>query len=808
MPRRPYLLLGRSNSRLLNTLLRSAARCVLFFGGLSAILLPNGAFGGWNEWTQEAPHAAMGEYTEGHWNGDVCLWFCLNLDDDYLYRVNTRDFSSELIPDTRLPWLAAPEQLFQHPTLDSIWFGFMKDLDSSDPDSLFRTTDGGATWQFVIESNYRSAGQMVWLPDHPSTGYFFPYAEDPWKTTDYGETWTRLDLVPMVLGASEIVNPAGFLYFLGTSANVHRLYHLNLADDSFEQAFRFGTNTFSRDWNVDYSNPDRVLVVGDHGQGDNYYILESLDAGATFDTLYEAPDSIYSIGHIVQDRMNFNHWYGLFAASERKLHESFDGGRTWTFTSRLSGVSEVEPEFYAFPGTEGRAMTMSPYFTYRPAMGESFRVIDLAPPDWSRGLPTDIFYSPVTGYIRSNGDLWRSTDSGRNWQPTGGQEEARGDDIFEFIGPASAANLQHILARGLNFAVSTNGAQSFHHVTNTAWWRYDYQNGGGIDWSPENPDEFLIAHYRQDHDSLRIARTTDLGSTWSFTYGALDPPAARVEDVVYYSANPETLLCSGTGSGNLSGGLYYSTTGGASWQRAPGTEGHAARYIWPQRSLGRFFANYGDSAFSRNDGDGVGNWHSCFGNLPYTGQVTQVAFDWDTTEFVYVYVPQQGIWRGTGDGDWEQYCEQPPVPIHQFEISAGWPKTIMALPLIPETGFYLYMKSDSIYDAGRERWRYVPEQRDVTIFPNPTNAMVTIRLVNSVGEATNVRIFNLLGQVVQQAVIVRAGIVNYSVDLRGGEFSSGKYFVAWGGKPKKIPAGRGRPARRRCKTGGPCGSPD
>ncbi|MBI5058816.1 hypothetical protein HZB60_03410 [candidate division KSB1 bacterium] len=721
--------------------------------------MPDLAFAGWNEWTQEAPHTALGPYTEGHWNGDVCLWFCLDRDVGSMYRVNTRDFSSELIPFTRPTWLARPVQLFQHPTLDSIWFGFMEESIEAYPDSLFRTTDGGATWQFVIESDYRSTGQMVWLPDQPATGYFFPKSEDPWKTTDYGVTWTRLDLVPSVLGVSEIVNPAGFVYFLGTSANVHRMYHLNLADDSYEQVYRFGTRTWYRDWNVDHSNSDRLLVVGDHGSGDNYYILESLDAGATFDTLYHAPDSIYFIGHIVQDRVNVNHWYGLFAAGERKLHESFDGGRTWTSSSNFSN-SRAGPEFYAFSGTEGRAMTMTSYYYYRPGPGEAFRLIDLAPPDWSRFLPSDIFYSPITGFIRADADLWRSTDSGRNWQPTGSQEEPRGDDIFEFIGPASAADPQHILARGMNFAISTNAASSFHHVTNTAWWRYDYQSGGGVDWSPDNPDEFFIANYRQDHDSLRIARTTDLGRTWSFTYGEILPRSMRIEDVVYYTSEPETLLCSGTAFLDRPGGLFYSTTGGQSWQLVPGSEGHAARYIWPQRSLGRFFANYGDSAFSRNDGDGVGNWHSCFGNLPNTGQVTQVAFDWDTTEFVYVYIPLQGIWRGTGDGYWEQYCEQPPVGIQQFEVSAGWPKTIMGLPMIPDIGFYLYTKSDSIYDGSRERWRFIPEKTEVTLFPNPTNAMVTIRLVNPV------------------AVIVRAGIVNYSVDLRGGEFSSGKYFVA------------------------------
>lgn len=305
---------------------------------------------------------------------------------------------------------------------------------SSWGDGVYRSTDGGDTWQHMGLKDTRQVARIVIDPTDPNIVYvaaqghlWGPNADRGiFKTTDAGRTWTKVLFVDENTGANDLVldpdNPR--VLYAATYQRQRRTWGFNGGGP--------GSGIWkSTDAGATWTKLAQGLPAGDKGRiglaifdadprvvyatveagGGNGGIYRTLDAGATWEKTSSLNTRPNYYSQIRIDAKNRDWVYSL--GSNRGFYSSDDGGRTWT--DRFSNVHGEDHALWVDPdnarhliigGDGGVSITWDRGLTW----------------DFRRNMPIGQFYEVdvdnstpfrVCGGLQDNG-VWCMPSSVRN----------------------------------------------------------------------------------------------------------------------------------------------------------------------------------------------------------------------------------------------------------------------------------------------------------------------------------------------------------------------------------------------------------
>jgi len=210
---------------------------------------------------------------------------------------------------------------------------------------IFRSTDGGKSWQKVLFKNDTTGGiDVAFAPDNPKIGfatlwYHYSTPDTPlggllgmsgggiYKTTDGGDTWTQVS-IPQLDNAhlgriGVVVAPGGLRVFaIVTERKQSGLYRSDDGGTTWKRITKdprvVGNGYFSRVF-LDPHNSDIVYVA-------QTSLYRSTDGGVTFESYKGAPGG--DDNHALWiDPTNSNY---MIMGSDQGATISMDGGKSWS----------------------------------------------------------------------------------------------------------------------------------------------------------------------------------------------------------------------------------------------------------------------------------------------------------------------------------------------------------------------------------------------------------------------------------------------------------------------------------------------
>jgi len=513
---------------------------------------------------------------------------------------------------------------------------------------VFKTTDGGKTWNRILFRSERTgAVDLVMDPNDPDVLYagFWQVYRTPWsmesggpegslyKTTDGGATWTELTKNPGL--------PRGLWGKVGltvSGADSNRLYALIEADSGGV----FRSDDAGRTWTR--TNDERKLrqrafyytrIYADPTEKDVVYALnvgffKSTDGGKTFPTQIRTP---HGDNHDLWIAPNDNK--RMVQANDGGANVSVNGGSSWTDqdfpTAQLyhviasnhtpywvcgaqqdnstacvrsrgwpqmapivpvgggeSGYIANDPEnpniFYA--GNYGGRLTRYDYAT---GQSQTINVWPENPMGESSGDIRERFQwtfpivfsrtGPKALYVGSQ-HLWKTTTEGMSWERISPDLTRHDPKTMGPSGGPITKDQTGVETYGTIFTIAPS-----QHDANTIWTGSDdglihITRDGGKNWSnvtpkdmpefsrismievsPHRPGTAYVAakRYQLDDRAPYIYRTDDYGKTWTKTINGIEP--GHFVHVVREDPVRAHMLFAGTEHG-----IYISFDNGESWR--------------------------------------------------------------------------------------------------------------------------------------------------------------------------------------------------------------------------------------------------
>lgn len=196
---------------------------------------------------------------------------------------------------------------------------------------ILKTTDGGTSWSFLPYTGIDFPGSTRDLIDiqfiHPDTGYVIAgneavpqYNGVLYRTTDGGHTWQAWPAVAPNIAAyrchmfdTKNGYLAGSTFFAGKAIARYKA-------EVWQPVQYMGSNPLHFLRSLDFRNKDRGIAGGDNG---NFH--RTMDGGVTWDTVYSGTDSSLFAVRYIND--------SLLAATSNYIHSpllfSKDSGKTW-----------------------------------------------------------------------------------------------------------------------------------------------------------------------------------------------------------------------------------------------------------------------------------------------------------------------------------------------------------------------------------------------------------------------------------------------------------------------------------------------
>ncbi len=613
---------------------------------------------------------------------------------------------------------------------------------------VWKTVNGGGSWLPIFDGQiYSSIGCITLDPSNPNTVYIglgdpcisgFPFiGNGVYKSTDGGATWQHLGLADQRIVSEIIVDPTNpntiFVATMGLPFerdNNRGLYKsmdggmtwtqkLFISDQAGIIDLKMAPNNpnvlYAAAWNRIRNNQESLI------SGNDARIWKSTDGGNNWAILQGGlPQDAQSRIGLSIDQSNAQHIVATYANNSLQfggLYESFDAGQTW----QLSLTTGLETNFqsnFAWYFGEVRINPFNPQDiwilgvnTWRSQDGGANWAVAVG---WNNDVHVDhhdlVFLSATDFLIATDGGLYKSTDNGLFWDkieqiPTtqlyrvahnphqpelyyGGAQ-----DNGTFDGNRSMVNDWNRLYGG-------DGFQAVFHPTEPNIYYFEAQNGSiGVTTNNgeffESGSEGINSDDRRNWDMPYFISKTNESVMYTGTYRVYksvghpaqwQPISDDLTDGIIFSPRFHTIttLSDCPIEEDL---LYVGTTDGNVWRGLPNvqqwtniTAGLPERYVTSVKAspnnANRVFVSH--SGYRSNDftahlhrSDNKGNtWEPINGDLPNLA-INDIQILPGHQDSV-IFVGTDGGVYGTLDGGthWERLGQGiPSVPVYDLDIN-------------------------------------------------------------------------------------------------------------------------------------------
>lgn len=444
---------------------------------------------------------------------------------------------------------------------------------------MFRTTDGGATWQNVPGF---FGGSWYHIRFVDATTCFAGANGALAKSTDAGATWTEQSLYPecpIIYGMSFKDANTGFVCGYQISSGLAGLFKTTDGGQTWQLKHEGSTNS------VLYLSPTKLIA--DNG----YDVIGSVDGGERWFTLSTVSTGIQDIAKLDESTL-----VGVSEAGD--IWRSTDAGSTWS--ERRVGQGDLPDTWrvYFFDNLNGQVA--GPNWILGTTDG------GLTWTQESQGIGADwngiAAFSDSRVYLAGfHGYVQMTNDSGLHWNtqildpPIFGRDTSFSD--IAVTGPSSAYAVGHwgsmfkTLDSGatwINLSNSVNPSYYANAVSfmdaNNGWvvgWDYNSSapsylrrtHDGGFTWQPSITDvtgidvDFIGQTGYVLSPTQPLWKTTDDGATWTPLTVSTPTYASSMYSMSWYSASEGYVAAMG--------GIFHTTDGGLSWSLG------AYRGEWP-----------------------------------------------------------------------------------------------------------------------------------------------------------------------------------------------------------------------------------
>ncbi len=650
-----------------------------------------------------------------------------------------------------------------------------------DGDGIYKSTDGGTTWETKGLPDVGSIGKILIDPSDENT--VFVGAMGPlfradlnrgvYRTTDGGDTWDQVLLVNEITGVIDMaMHPSNgdILYaaswqrvrtpqnreYGGAGSGLHR--SLDGGDNWTEMTNGLPSNPTQKgriSIDISSSNPNVLYARYADASGSIQGVYRTSDGG---DTWIEVNSSQLS-------NVGFHWWFrGIFVdpADENTIYnvdfvveKSTDGGNSW-FTA-FPNV-HVDQHALAFNASEnGEVLLGNDGGLYKSADDGASSVKDLT-------LPITQFYrfyvDPQNddkryGGTQDNNTIRTTTGGLSDWTPI------YGGDGFQPLVDANNTNVIYVLSQNGNMGKSTNDANSFNGVN---------EPNGRKNWNTPillDPSDSEIVYY----GSSQLYKSTNGAGTWN----AISPDLTNGSGggnltfgtIYSFDVSPlnSDVIIVGTDDGNIS----VTLDGGSNWANVSSSLPNrwVTKVLADRDDVNSFYATYSGYRYGEDSGhvyktaDNGATWTDIGTSLP---DIPMNDILKDSYGNLYL-ATDVGVFISGDDGlNWEVLGENmPSVVVTDMHIQEDG--EVLYAATYGRSAYMIDISNDifSIEDASLEA--------HVSLYPNPASESVTIDLL-SVSGRISVEVYNVLGKTVLQAENYTS---NFTLDLDG--ISAGIYYV-------------------------------
>ncbi len=424
------------------------------------------------------------------------------------------------------------------------------------PNSVFRSTDNGATWSSV-ENNCWNTGTFALAVDRNGRLYNATF-DGVFRSTDEGDVWTHADSLAGITYA--VAETQGGAILAGAADGIYRsLSH----GAGFSRVALAGETV-------------RALAVKNNGTclagSGASGMYRSTDDGASW-TASDSGLVGFAIAAVYADPAT-----GDFFLASDQVYRSTDDGRSWNPFASITQISciarsAVNGHYFLASGMEGVYRSTDGGATWQ---NKSDGLLNLA--------ASALMFAPQGSLmVATDAGIYRTTDDGEHWIET--NDGYRNTHVRSLL----------CLSNGLLLAGEI-GSGLFRSPDQASSWTHDPMlwpdpSLRSLIQTP-NGDIFALSYYS-------LHRATDFGAAWSALAGNLP------------NYNLTTIVANGSGElfvGTQELYLYRSTDGGNSWRESTnGLTDSTFFALGAHRASGTIYAGSAHNGMFRSTDNG-GTW--------------------------------------------------------------------------------------------------------------------------------------------------------------------------------------------------------
>ncbi|MCB0597086.1 MAG: T9SS type A sorting domain-containing protein [Lewinellaceae bacterium] len=664
-------------------------------------------------------------------------------------------------------------------------------------DGVYRSVNGGESWQYLGLENSQHIGRIVVDPQDPDRVFVAAagilYGKDEhkglYRTEDGGQNWEKVLFVSDSTSCIDVaMNPQNpDILYASTWERIRRpwqrsyggvtsrLYRSQDGGDTWaplanglppsdEERGRIGIAVSPSDPAILYATftTDRITNVFDG-------IYKSLDGGDSWFRVDNGTiDNIYSsfgwfFGNIRVDPTNPDVVYAMGVT----LHKSIDGGVSWEDITYMHvdqhglEIHPVNPNFVVAGNDGGIYLSQNG--------GNSWDHVEV--------LPLTQFYECEIDFLQPERIYGGAQDNGTMRTLTGGDNDwgqILGGDGFHVIVDPTDNDIIYAEYQWGSLFRSDDGGFDFGFIFNGG-------NNDRTNWNtpvvmdPSNPE---VIYYGAN----RLYRSPDRGNSWSPISGdltdGLHPSGSlafgTITSIAVAPANPEVIYV-GTDDGNV----QVTQDGGLSWENV--SDGLPKRFVTevavdPYDELvayvtlsGYRFVDYQPHVLRTADAGQT--WEDISGNLPEI-PINDIIIDPAYDQTLYI-ANDLGVWHTTDLGqNWEVLGNNLPMTVvNDLDFH---PDTRILLAATYGRSIQKYQLEEVMTGTSGE---VVSGSNNLEISPNPVQESATVRFELPRPVNARMELFSLSGQKVKTIADQQFEAGQNQVQLDASVLPGGQYLV-------------------------------